>query len=642
MEFERALFRVYERALEAVVTDSRLHIGAFSIPWRRVLRGVRHALVLTTVFLVLSVASMHHLFVDSSDCLQASLRAYENHLRDARLGLEPSAASAAAADLPPAAGAAAEGAAGSAHFAGQGIIGQNGVARASGNATHAGYQFGRGNILQLAVGEPDQRYMAEQARRVAELEAGRPRGAASAEEEASGFEATYRYSSTPPLLFLGEDFLTSHRIWTHNVTIDRRCLVDRGHGLGRLYWLDQDSVVLNHLLAIFPRQRGSLMKVQRDGTGAGGGQGTEEARERAGDSATQGDEGEVAPRGGAPRERDLNWDAPTASVIWSWSDHTQHSTSLWNASGIRSAAIAMRGKLFAIAASLLALFLVSTVTAMLVRHLIASGVALVIPILEVLRRTFQVAVDGRIIAASYPWLMLPMHALQRAGKPAAAYIASQIAFLLVIYVMYEAAQVLFGTFFYPRLVAKGQFAFLFALVMVCEYFSMIFLRSRAAIRFTPRAFLCLFLIFHLYVYSWPAGFFQLTLCALTSACFALMLYTVDALEARALQHGEISLEQPRGAFVALPYPQWSNAVPALWTLFMPVNTETQTAYQARVPPRGGPAAAPGGGGRPRDEEEGVSVTMDAFAEDAAGARAERRVVHRAVGRRASGRDAADG
>jgi hypothetical protein len=80
-----------------------------------------------------------------------------------------------------------------------------------------------------------------------------------------------------------------------------------------------------------------------------------------------------------------------------------------------------------------------------------------------------------------------------------------------------------------------------------QYYSMLYLRSLLAIRFFPRVTLLYFLMFHLYFFSTPYGFFGEFLLGTFLLMLHAMLYSVLYLELPACQRGDVSFEQPRYA-----------------------------------------------------------------------------------------------
>jgi hypothetical protein len=78
-----------------------------------------------------------------------------------------------------------------------------------------------------------------------------------------------------------------------------------------------------------------------------------------------------------------------------------------------------------------------------------------------------------------------------------------------------------------------------------EYFSMLYLRAAGSIQLFPRAAFLLFLLYHTYLYSFPAGFHLLALLVFFLLLTWLMVLTVRKMEYPAYMAGEVSLEQPR-------------------------------------------------------------------------------------------------
>eukprot|EP00968_Pinguiococcus_pyrenoidosus_P000127 scaffold10_cov257-Pinguiococcus_pyrenoidosus.AAC.41 len=420
------------------------------------------------------------------------------------------------------------------------------------------------------------------------------------EDQRPDFRAHYRFSDTTPLLFVGPRFITNHNIAVHNVTISQSCLRSMSYSLPFLVNMDLDSIVLNQVFHYF--HRGSLV-------------GVDDPHLESADSEAMRRRTRTLPY------EDKDDDPPPAHrVIWTWSERILRAPPFGAPQDLVRTALVVKEKVVSIVTALFALFLMSNTTAMLVRHLIASGVALVIPMLAFMQAFCGMHVDENVVAASYPWLVLPMRQMRQPSL----IVAGHLGFLVVMYTMYEASQALWANWLYPRLVANGTYLWLFALVMVLEYYSMVFLRSKAAIGFTPRMLMGCLLCYHLYIYSFPAGFFRPVLMLLCSVCAHICIYSCFRLEKAALLSGEVSFEQPRGAFFRLPYPVWQADLPPLWSVFVPPNETSTTVYHQPVPARherGAAAAAPVAAAADQEEIEvaenppGITIRSDPPASD---------------------------
>ena len=92
---------------------------------------------------------------------------------------------------------------------------------------------------------------------------------------------------------------------------------------------------------------------------------------------------------------------------------------------------------------------------------------------------------------------------------------------------------------------------LFAIMMLWEYYSMIYIRSANSILLFPRASLALFLLYHFYLFSHPSGFHLLALLVLFLFLTALMIYCVRKFEFEAYHRGLVNIDQPRGRLTPL-------------------------------------------------------------------------------------------
>lgn len=68
-----------------------------------------------------------------------------------------------------------------------------------------------------------------------------------------------------------------------------------------------------------------------------------------------------------------------------------------------------------------------------------------------------------------------------------------------------------------------QELWIFGIMMFWEYFSMIYVRALGSIQLFPRVSLALFLIYHIYYFSFPSGFHVLALVVMFFFLVSLMV-----------------------------------------------------------------------------------------------------------------------
>lgn len=90
------------------------------------------------------------------------------------------------------------------------------------------------------------------------------------------------------------------------------------------------------------------------------------------------------------------------------------------------------------------------------------------------------------------------------------------------------------------------------MVMLYEYFALIFVRARSSIVFFSRTAALSFVAFHVYFYHFQMGYFGLAAWSGFFGMFAVKLYVLQAIELPAYTSGEISHDNPRAHFVELP------------------------------------------------------------------------------------------
>ena len=118
--------------------------------------------------------------------------------------------------------------------------------------------------------------------------------------------------------------------------------------------------------------------------------------------------------------------------------------------------------------------------------------------------------------------------------------------------------------------------------MIWEYFNMVFIRSALAVHFFPRVTFLYFFLYHCYFYSVPYGWFDIALIPLFLLMTHAMLYTILALEAPNAKRGVINVENPREVYNRLSWQEPISALPAEWTIFMPLNSRTTSLHDREV------------------------------------------------------------
>ena len=100
------------------------------------------------------------------------------------------------------------------------------------------------------------------------------------------------------------------------------------------------------------------------------------------------------------------------------------------------------GKLSILLTSLCSFFILSTITALLVRVLISSGVVLLFPCF------YLCQINLRIITLSYPWIGVPMEVLRSRNESVIPFLIAHTSRVIIYYVFYEAVQQAVSIWFY--------------------------------------------------------------------------------------------------------------------------------------------------------------------------------------------------
>eukprot|EP01035_Chromulina_nebulosa_P018789 gene18789-24556_t len=222
--------------------------------------------------------------------------------------------------------------------------------------------------------------------------------------------------------------------------------------------------------------------------------------------------------------------------------------------------------------------MLSTISALLVRILISSGVVLLFPLFWIVQRFTSHGISWRIISLSYPWIGIPIEVLRSRNQSIEPFIIAHICRIIVYYVLYEAAQLAFSVWFYNDSRPGQKELWIFAIMMLLEYYNMIYLRSRGSIVLFPRVILSTYMIYHIYIYVHPNGFHLLALLVMFMFMAWNMIFCVRKFELPAYSCGHVSIDAPRVLHNRVPWPMWSIAIAPDFTLFWPLDHQSMTIY----------------------------------------------------------------
>ena len=135
-------------------------------------------------------------------------------------------------------------------------------------------------------------------------------------------------------------------------------------------------------------------------------------------------------------------------------------------------------RIWVIVISCISFFLVTNITAFIVRLLATSGVMIMFPIIAGLRVYGAAGIDPRVLDFSYPWVGRARNAIRQQGiHPFKHFITAHLGKLFLVYTMYESCQVAWSSSLYEKSTPVNLPLWIFGNTMVYEYFSMIFVRS---------------------------------------------------------------------------------------------------------------------------------------------------------------------
>ncbi|KAH8069419.1 hypothetical protein JL721_5982 [Aureococcus anophagefferens] len=227
------------------------------------------------------------------------------------------------------------------------------------------------------------------------------------------------------------------------------------------------------------------------------------------------------------------------------------------------------------AKSLIAFFFMSTITALVIRVLVSSGVVAAFLLWYGLT-SCGARLDFGALSLSYPWLGAA-ELLRAQRRPACPFVASHVVRVVLLYAAYEACQVAFSDWFYlgqrplPKTLPLCVFGV--ALGWECDHG----LRAVApSIAYLPKLTLLYFLAAHgtFYALARPYALLNLAVAALLMA--HAVLYVILEFELPAHARGDVDHETPRARHTELPWPALDAMLPPTWSLFMPLVPDDAT------------------------------------------------------------------
>lgn len=334
----------------------------------------------------------------------------------------------------------------------------------------------------------------------------------------ASFEPQYEFSVTGPILYLSEAKRVKHNFRAINVTLEGDCIGS--------YWLAKlagiDTIVINQL----------MFSLESDGL------------------VQNLNSGEFWNWRGKSISENKMCKVNTNFLCWIW---TRFSTVLYTS------------VVFAV---------MSGITAVMIRILVSSGVVFVFPLFFCIRRFFVQELDMRVLMISYPWLGVELQHIMRERKSALNFLCSHFMYLITFYIIYEVSQMSWATYVYGKSYPVGLPMIMASLLMVLEYFSMVYLRSLTSIIFFPKMIAFLFVTFHIYFFTVAYGFYYFAALLTCEGALLSVLWFVLNAEVPAMASGLISNEIPRARYVKITTPSWRGAVANIFTVFHPVGNDT--------------------------------------------------------------------
>jgi len=281
--------------------------------------------------------------------------------------------------------------------------------------------------------------------------------------------------------------------------------------------------------------------------------------------------------------------------------HNLISDEWWNWTDEQIAAHTQRGigqtcsNLFStVSDSIVSFFLVTSITALLIRILLSSGVIALYPLFYIAGRCRNwhnatgddiaaarnhrnlTNMIGNVFRAAYPWLgsqIIQLHARHRSVWPL---VIAHLGRVVVYWTMYEACQIVWNLWFYNKSVPAGMLDWMPAIFLMIEYYSMLYVRSRMSMKHYPRLIFVYFMCYTSYFHSTLYGLYVLNVLLFGIAVLHTSCWFVYRCEIPAFIKQDISEEVPRAHVAREAVPSWSGGIPSEASVFHPVTETART------------------------------------------------------------------
>ena len=224
-------------------------------------------------------------------------------------------------------------------------------------------------------------------------------------------------------------------------------------------------------------------------------------------------------------------------------------------------------------------FLISSMSALLVRVTASSLPALMYPFVGLLSRAFvqDRIFDERNVSRAFPWLGQHVRALQAFGTSHTPFVLANFAWFFFTFFVTLSA-VVYTEFLYhaSKSLPYGMVVSIWSVFLLAELFSFLFVRSAWSIFVFPRLFFAAFLVTQAYIFAFPYAFFSAAVDLFFNVTLLIMLCCLFFFEMPAFASGDISRDKPRAFMVQVGAAATPTDLPQAWSLFMQLNSRLVT------------------------------------------------------------------
>eukprot|EP00927_Polykrikos_kofoidii_P003751 TRINITY_DN11513_c0_g4_i1.p1 TRINITY_DN11513_c0_g4~~TRINITY_DN11513_c0_g4_i1.p1 ORF type:complete len:476 (+),score=37.91 TRINITY_DN11513_c0_g4_i1:144-1571(+) len=236
-------------------------------------------------------------------------------------------------------------------------------------------------------------------------------------------------------------------------------------------------------------------------------------------------------------------------------------------------------KIFVLARSVIACFLLSSGTGLFLRTAVSCSAALIF-VISTTRDTLTNAprflrrTRAWSLVRSFPWVGLHSEVLSHNGRSPQPLYKARVSFLVLQAFIYISCTVSWHILLFRPTTPEDFTEGVFNIYFLVEFFNLIFVRTPQAVVFFPKLVTGCVIMLHFYTYYELCPFYGLALSVCSVAVAWAMVFSINHFEAPARHADPFSLmtptaAHPRSAYLLQLSSTWALEGAPLWTMFFP-------------------------------------------------------------------------